>query len=74
MGMVGSVGDLPVRPYVPSTAFLAAGVCVSALLMLEAGWRLHDCGEVVSWPGAWALSLMSALAFVLARRQKDHHE
>ncbi len=36
--------------------------------MLEAWWRLHDCGVVVSWPGAWALSLMSALAVALARR------
>lgn len=68
MGMVGSGRDLPVRPYVPPTAFLAAGVCASALLMLEAGWRLHDCGDVVSWPGALALSLMSVLAFTLARR------
>ena len=68
MGMVGSGRDLPVRPYVPPTAFLAAGVCASALLMLEAGWRLHDCGEVVSWPGALALSLMSVLAFTLACR------
>lgn len=68
MGMVGSGRDLPVRPYVPPTAFLAAGVCASALLMLEAGWRLHDCGDVVSWPGALALSSMSVLAFTLARR------
>ena len=68
MGMVDGGRDLPVRPYVPPTAFLAAGVCASALLMLEAGWRLHDCGDVVFWSGAWALSLISVLAFTLARR------
>lgn len=68
MDMVGNGRDLPVRLYVPPTAFLAAGVCASALLMLEVGWRLRDGGDVVSWPGAWALSLMSVLAFVFARR------
>lgn len=62
------VKEMPVRPYVPPTAFLAVGVCASALLMLEAGWRLHGGGGGVFWPGVLALSLMSVFAFTLARR------
>lgn len=58
--------DLPVRPYVPPTALLASGVCASAWLMLEAGWRLHGGGDMVPWLVACALGLISASMLALA--------
>lgn len=59
--------DVPVRPYVPPTAFLAVGVCASALLVLEAGWKLHAGGDMVPWLGACSLGLMSAFMLILTR-------
>lgn len=65
--------EMPVRPYVPPTAFLAAGVCASALLMLEGGWRLHGMGDMVPWSRMVVLGLVAAAALVLAVRLRGQN-
>ena len=60
------VKEMPVRPYVPPTAFLAVGVCASALLMLEAGWKLHGVGDAMPRSGAAVLVLTAVAVLVFA--------
>lgn len=54
--------ELPVRPYVPPTAFCAAGACASAALLLDGGWLSRASACIV--PAA-RLSVLVVAGMVL---------
>lgn len=57
---------LPPRPYVPPTAFLALASCASCAFMLEAGWRRHETGRLISIAAVSILLLLALLVGIVA--------